>query len=184
MRHAMKVRRTRLPHLACLLAGLACRAFAMERQSEEATRNAMHALAADTGGQARRRFRREQGLYVQVYAYNPSRDASGRASLTWQTQLLRDGLAVQTGAVEPIVAGEASGPPVPHTGRVDLHALGPGDYSLEVRVSDRNSGRVATRRVGFRIECRTPALAGRPAPKAGILELPRARERSPSRGRV
>ncbi len=102
--------------------------------------------------QARRHFRPEEGLYVQLYAYNPRRDASGAASLAWQASILRGGVAAKTGALEPMTVGEAQGPPIPHTSRIEVGSVEPGDYELEVTVTDQNAGEKATRRVGFTID--------------------------------
>jgi VWFA-related protein len=101
--------------------------------------------------QALRRFRWDESLYVQLYAYNPTRDASGTTNLVWQAKILRGGVVVETGAPEPMVVGEPQGPPVPHTSRMELDSLEPGEYELEVTVTDRNADEVATRRVGFTI---------------------------------
>jgi VWFA-related protein len=102
--------------------------------------------------QARRHFRRDQALYMQLYAYNPKRDAAGAVSLAWQASILRGGVAAETGVLEPMMVGEAQGPPVPHTSRMELGSLEPGEYELEVTVIDQNAGEKATRRVGFTID--------------------------------
>jgi VWFA-related protein len=113
--------------------------------------------AADSGAslvlsQALRRFRRDESLYVQLYAYNPMRDSSGTTNLVSQVEILRGGVVVETGAPEPMVMGEPQGPPVPHTSRITLHSFEPGEYELRVTVTDRNANEVATRRVGFTID--------------------------------
>jgi len=101
--------------------------------------------------QALRRFRWDESLYTQLYAYNPKRDASGTTDLVWQVKVLREGAVVQTGAPEPMVVGAPEGPPVPHTSKIQLDSFQPGEYELEVSVTDRNANEVATRRVGFTI---------------------------------
>ena len=50
------------------------------------------------------------------------------------------------------MVGEAQGPPIPHTSRMELGSLEPGEYELEVTVIDQNAGEKATRRVGFTID--------------------------------
>jgi VWFA-related protein len=102
--------------------------------------------------QARRRFRWDESLYVQLYAYNPMRDASGRTDLVWQGKILRGGVVVEAGAPEPMLVGERDGPPVPHTSKIALDPFGPGEYELEVTVTDRNANEAATRRVAFTID--------------------------------
>ena len=102
--------------------------------------------------QARRHFRRDEALHMQLYAYNPKRDAAGAVSLAWQASILRGGVAAETGVLEPMMVGEVQGPPVPHTSRMELGSLEPGEYELEVTVIDQNAGEKATRRVGFTID--------------------------------
>jgi VWFA-related protein len=102
--------------------------------------------------QAVRHFRRDESLYAQLYAYNPKRDASGTASLVWQAEVLRGGALLGTAAPEPMAPGEPQGPPVPHTSRIGLQALEPGDYELRVTVTDRNASETATRRVAFTVD--------------------------------
>jgi hypothetical protein len=102
--------------------------------------------------QALRHFRRDESLYAQLYAYNPKRDASGASSLLWQAEVLRGGDLLGVAAPEPMAPGEPQGPPVPHTSRIGLQALEPGDYELRVTVTDRNASETATRRVAFTVD--------------------------------
>jgi VWFA-related protein len=102
--------------------------------------------------QALRRFRRDENLYVQLYAYNPKRDATGATSLVSQAEILRGGVLQGTAAAEPMAQGEPQGPPVPHTSRIKLQSLEPGDYELRVTVTDQNANDVATRRVSFTVD--------------------------------
>jgi hypothetical protein len=73
--------------------------------------------------QALRRFRRDESLFVQLYAYNPKRDASGATSLVSQAEILRVGVLLGTAAPEPMSEGEPHGPPVPHTSRIKLRSF-------------------------------------------------------------
>ncbi len=102
--------------------------------------------------QALRRFRRDESLYMQLYAYNPKRDPSGAARLVWQAEVLQGGALLGTGAPEPMVHSEPQAPPVPHTSGIRLQSFEPGDYELRVTVTDRNANETATRRVGFTID--------------------------------
>jgi len=118
---------------------------------------AAEAGTADPGGalvlsQAVRRFRRDESLFVQLYAYNAKRDASGATSLVSQATILRDGVALGTAAPEPVATGEADGPPVPHVSRIGLEPFEPGEYELQVTVTDGNADEKATRRVGFTVD--------------------------------
>jgi len=102
--------------------------------------------------QALRRFRRDESLYAQLYAYNPKRDPSGAASLVWQAEVLRGGALLGTAAPEAMDQGEPQAPPVPHTSGMTLRSFEPGDYELRVTVTDRNANETATRRVGFTVD--------------------------------
>jgi VWFA-related protein len=111
--------------------------------------------AADPGAdlvlsQAVRRFRRDESLFVQLYAYNAKRDSSGATSLVSQAEVLRGGAVLATAAPEPVVTGD--GPPVPHVSRIGLGSLEPGEYELQVTVTDRNSHEAAKRQVEFTVD--------------------------------
>ncbi|HXK11457.1 MAG TPA: hypothetical protein VMT70_17565, partial [Vicinamibacteria bacterium] len=113
--------------------------------------------AADPGAapvlsQALRRFRRDERLFVQLYAYNAKRDASGATILVSQAEILQGGVVLGTAAPEPMVAGGVEEPPVPHVSRIGLRSFEPGEYELQVTVTDRNANAIATRRVGFTID--------------------------------
>jgi hypothetical protein len=51
---------------------------------------------------------------------------------------------------EPTEEGEPRGP-VPHTSRIKLQRLEPGDYELRITVTDRNAGAMAARAVRFTV---------------------------------
>jgi hypothetical protein len=102
--------------------------------------------------QAVRRFRRDESLFFQLYAYNARRDASGATSLVSQAEILRGGAVLATAAPEPVATGEGDGPPVPHISRIGLHSLEPGEYELQVTVTDRNANEATTRQVGFTVD--------------------------------
>jgi VWFA-related protein len=115
------------------------------------------AEAADPGAdlilsQAVRRFRRDQSLFVQFYAYNAKRDSSGATSLVSQAEVLRGDAVLATAAPEPVVAGKSDGRPVPHVSRIGLGRFGPGEYELQVTVTDRNANEAATRQVEFTLD--------------------------------
>jgi hypothetical protein len=101
--------------------------------------------------QALRRFHRTESLYVQLYAYNPKRDASGAIDLVSQAEVLRGGVLLGTAAPEPMEQGETQGP-VPHISRIKLQRFDPGDYELRVTVTDRNASAMATRLVQFTVD--------------------------------
>jgi VWFA-related protein len=101
--------------------------------------------------QALRRFRRDESLYLQLYAYNPKRDPSGATNLVSQAAILREDVLLGTGAPEPMAQGEPQAP-VPHTSRIKLRSFEPGQYELRVTLTDRNANETVTRRVGFTID--------------------------------
>ena len=61
--------------------------------------------------QALRRYRRNESLYAQLYAYNPKRDATGATDLVSQAEILRAGVSMGTAAPEPL-AGAGSEQPL------------------------------------------------------------------------
>jgi hypothetical protein len=101
--------------------------------------------------QALPRFDREESLYLQLYAYNPKRDAAGSIELVAQAEVLRGGVVLGTTAPEPMSEGETRGT-VPHLSRIRLQQFEPGDYELRVTVTDRNAGALATRAASFTID--------------------------------
>ena len=101
--------------------------------------------------QALPRFDREESLYLQLYAYNPKRDAAGSIELVSQAEVLRGGVVLGTTAPEPMSEGETRGT-VPHLSRIGLQRFEPGDYELRVTVTDRNARALATRAASFTIE--------------------------------
>lgn len=104
------------------------------------------------GIQALRRFKRGETLYVQHFAYNPGRDASGATNLVTQAEIWRGGVLLASSAPEPTPQGDRDEPPVPHTRSINLAPFGPGDYEVRIVVTDRNATEMTSRRVGFTIE--------------------------------
>ena len=104
------------------------------------------------GVQALRRFKRGEILYVQLFAYNPRRDASGATNLVTQAEIWRGGVLLASSAPESMGLGDRGEPPVPHTRSIKLEPFGPGDYEVRMVVTDRNANEMTSRRVGFTIE--------------------------------
>jgi hypothetical protein len=123
---------------------------------KDASPGAMPASAGDSpslrGAQALRRFERGESLYVQLFAYNPARDASGAADLVTETEIWRGGVKLASTPSEAMEPGERGAPPVPHTRSIKLARFEPGDYEVRVMVTDRRAGAMASRRVGFTVE--------------------------------
>ncbi|HSD29010.1 MAG TPA: VWA domain-containing protein, partial [Vicinamibacteria bacterium] len=104
------------------------------------------------GAQAWRRFKRDESLYVQIFAYNPARDASGATDLVTETEIWRGGVKLAGTPAEPLSPGERGAPPVPHTRSIKLAPFAPGDYEVRIVVTDRRAGAMASRRAGFTVE--------------------------------
>jgi len=104
-----------------------------------------------SSAQALPRFDREEGLYVQLCAYNPRRDASGAIDLVAQSEVLRGDVVLATASPQPMSEGEPRGT-VPHTASIGLRQFEPGDYELRVTVTDRNGNAMAVRSVAFTVE--------------------------------
>jgi VWFA-related protein len=97
------------------------------------------------------KFSPAESLYVQLFAYNPMRDANGTIDLVSQAAVVRDGAAIATAAPEPMLA-DATGSPVGHLARFRLRRFDPGDYELRITVTDRNANATVTGAVGFMVE--------------------------------
>ncbi|HEY6547439.1 MAG TPA: VWA domain-containing protein, partial [Vicinamibacteria bacterium] len=126
--------------------------FLLKEGEAKATTETSSAAPDLRNAQALRRFRQGDNLYVQLYAYNPKRDASGATSLVAQAEILRGGVLLGSAAPEPIDPGEAQGPPAPHTTRIRLSRFDPGDYELRVTVTDRNANAFVARQVAFTVD--------------------------------
>ena len=118
---------------------------------DEGPRSAGDAAPVLHGVQDLPRFGRAEGLYVQLYAYNPKRDASGAIDLVSQAAVVKGGAVLATAAPEPMVA-DAAGSPVGHLSRIRLQRLEPGDYELRITVTDRNASATVARAVAFTVE--------------------------------
>ena len=128
--------------------------FLLEKQeaSQEATKAAADGGLSLRGAQALRRFKRGQTLYVQLFAYNPARDASGATNLVTEAEIWRGGVLLASAAPETMEQGARGAPPVLHTQSIKLEPFGPGDYEVRMMVTDRNANEMTSRRVAFTIE--------------------------------
>ena len=101
------------------------------------------------GAQAQRRFKRGQTLYVQLFAYNPARDAAGATNLVTEAEIWRGGVLLASAAPEAMEQGARGAPPVLHTQSIKLEPFGPGDYEVRMVVTDRNANEMTSRRVAL-----------------------------------
>ena len=88
---------------------------------------------------------------MQLYAYNPKRDASGAIDLVAQAEVLRDGAVLGDRRAGADGGGRAPGAGAPRLPD-RLQPFEPGDYELRVTVTDRNASAMATRTVPFTVE--------------------------------
>jgi VWFA-related protein len=100
--------------------------------------------------QDRPRYLRDERLYVQLFAYNPKRDAGG-IDLVAQAEVLRQGVVLATAAAQPLVDAEPRAP-VPHLSGIRLQPFAAGNYELRVTVTDRKAGAMVTRSAAFSVE--------------------------------
>jgi VWFA-related protein len=104
------------------------------------------------GAQALRRFKRDENLYVQNFAYNPARDASGATNLVTQAEIWRAGVLLASSAPESMAQADGGGTPLLHTRSIKLQPFAPGEYEVRVVVTDQNANQMTSRRVGITIE--------------------------------
>jgi hypothetical protein len=102
--------------------------------------------------QALRRFKNAQTLYVQVFAYNPGRDATGATDLETQAEIWRGGVLLASSAPQAMEQGDRGAPPALHTQSIKLEPFAPGDYEVRMVVTDRNANVTTSQRVGFSID--------------------------------
>ena len=139
--------RVEVPDLT--LGGLALSGlFLMKDEGPQTAGNASPVLH---GVQDLPRFGRAEALYVQLYAYNPKRDASGTIDLVAQAAVVKGNTVLATAAPEPMEA-DATASHVGHLSRIRLQRLEPGEYELRITVSDRNASATVARAVAFRVE--------------------------------
>jgi VWFA-related protein len=127
--------------------------FLLEKDvAGESTEAAKDDAVSLRGVQARRRFKQDATLYVQLYAYNPGRDAAGATSLATQAEIWRGGALLASSSSESMVPGDRGGAPVPHTRSIKLAPFGPGDYEVRIVVTDSMANEMRSRRAAFTIE--------------------------------
>jgi VWFA-related protein len=125
--------------------------FLLQEGDGEAARAAPEEAPQLHNAQALRRYHRGESLYSQIYAYNPKSDAQGATRLFAQAEILQKGVMLGKAEPEPMEWGGPGAAPVPHTSRIRLTHLEPGDYELRMTVSDENAKSLASRRVAFTV---------------------------------
>ena len=114
------------------------------------------ALGDPQADPATRRFRRGSLLDYGFVIYNAKPDrATGRPQLTIQPRLFREGQEVFAGQPQPFVPGPQSGlERIEAAGRLQLGGLEPGEYVLQLVVTDALAGKsngVATQWIDFEL---------------------------------
>jgi hypothetical protein len=102
--------------------------------------------------QALPRFARGGNLFYQLQVLNPQRDTAGETHLTIQARVLERGELRASSAETPLALEQMGPVPQAYTGRIGLQPLRPGDYELQVAVTDHLVRTTALRRVGFTVE--------------------------------
>jgi VWFA-related protein len=102
--------------------------------------------------QALRRFDRAESLYYEVYAYGPSRDATGATDVVLQSQVWSGGELQGVSPLQPVSFPSQPGEPATLSGSIALHDLAPGSYELRILVVDRKGNTSSLRRSGFSVE--------------------------------
>jgi VWFA-related protein len=127
--------------------------------STEASTTGGEGVAAGAGAeetlhdaQARRRFKRGESLYFQVYVYNVAPDESGPSDVVLQAQIRSNGKLIAASKPQPVTLHQKDGVPLPQSNGMSLEGFDPGYYDLRVVVVDRRANATAFRDVDFTVE--------------------------------
>jgi hypothetical protein len=102
--------------------------------------------------QASPRFERSDSLVYQLQVLNPNTNASGDTELTIQVDILEDGRLLGSTPEAPVALSQMGVVPQAYTGRIELEPLGPGEYALQLAVTDHLVRRTLLKRIGFTVE--------------------------------
>jgi len=117
-----------------------------------AAENASPTDASPRSASSRRRFKRADELYFQVYVYNPVADGKGASDVVLQAQLRANGQLVAASKPLPVEFRDQDGVPAPQTNSMSLASLAPGPYELRIVVVDRKANATVFRDIAFTIE--------------------------------
>jgi VWFA-related protein len=101
---------------------------------------------------ARRRFKRGDSLFFQIYVYNPLVDDKGASDVVLQAQIWSGVSAVAASKPQPVALRTRDGAPSLETNEMRLEGLDRGGYELRVVVVDRKANVTASRKVDFSVE--------------------------------
>jgi VWFA-related protein len=99
-----------------------------------------------------RRFKKNENLYFQIYAYNVTGADDGNADAVLQAQIWSHGKAIAASKPQPVKLRQDGDTPLPETNEIGLSGLAAGPYELRVVVFDRKASVNATRTVDFEID--------------------------------
>jgi VWFA-related protein len=102
--------------------------------------------------QVRRRFKRSEGVYFQVYVYNVQVDEKGASDVVLQAQIRSGARLVAASKPQPVAFQQKDGVPLPQSNGMSLEGLAPGRYELRVVVVDRKASATAFRDIDFTVE--------------------------------
>jgi VWFA-related protein len=102
--------------------------------------------------QAFPRFDRSDNLVYQLQVLNPNTNESGDTELTIRAQILEDGQLLGSTPETPVALSQMGMVPQAYTARINLESLGPGEYNLQVAVTDHLVRSTLLKRIGFTVE--------------------------------
>jgi VWFA-related protein len=102
--------------------------------------------------QAFPRFKRGDSLYYQLQVLNPKLTDSGETNLTIQVHVTADGRERASTPEQPLTLRSVGAIPKAYTGRIPLAPFDPGQYELEVVVTDRLVSTSVHRYIAFNVE--------------------------------
>jgi VWFA-related protein len=101
---------------------------------------------------ASRRFKQGDGLFFQLYVYNPAFDEGGKSDVVIQAQILAAKKPLAASKPQPAVLQDKEGVPLPQANGMSLEGMAPGPYTLRIVVVDRRANATIFRDVDFTVE--------------------------------
>ena len=101
--------------------------------------------------QAFPRFERSDSLVYQLQVLNPNTNESGDTELTIRAHILEKGRLVGSTPETPVALSQMGMVPHAYTGRINLESLGPGEYDLQVAVTDHLVRSTLLKRIAFTV---------------------------------
>ena len=98
------------------------------------------------------RYKKDESLSFQVYAYNVKGAAENATDAVLQAQVWFGGKAIAASKPQPVKLAKDGDTPLPETNEMGLVGLGPGAYELRVVVFDKKAAVNAIRSADFVIE--------------------------------